>query len=154
MKISRYVLIFLYIIFVASKPVHYELPLVGFDIIASFKALGISIPSSVRKVLRVEKLCLLNKEEQLAYDKDKAVRDLSEIHHSVVLVDNNIIVGIFVFDEISSNECAQIEEISRGIYAAGGKVKRGNAKGSDKIVMCGWRRDMGKKRDDVDAFGR
>lgn len=144
----------MFIIFVASKRVHYELPLVGIEIIASFKALGISIPSSVRKVLKVEKLCLLKKEEQLAYDKDEALRDLSEIHHSVVLVDSNIIVGIIVFDEIPTNECAQIEEISRGIYDAGGKVKRGNAKGSDKIVMCGWRRDMGKKIDDVDAFGR
>jgi hypothetical protein len=144
----------LFFVFTASKPIHYELPLVGFEILASFRALGISIPTSVRKVLKVQKVCVLGKEEQLTYDKDKAVQDLGHIHHSVVLVSDNTIIGIFVFDEISSLECAQIEKISRGIYAMGGEVKRGPSKGSDKMVMCGWRRHMGKKSEDIDAFGR
>jgi len=126
--------------------------LVGFDIIASFKVSRIFIPSSVRKILRVKKLCVLSDEERLTYDKDKAVEDLGEIHHSVILVDDNIIVGMLVFDEIPPTECVHIEEISRDIYTSGGVVKRGNAKGSDRIVMCGWRRDMGKKGNDIDAF--
>jgi len=96
----------------------------------------------------------MNEEEQLAYNKDEAMQDLSEVDHLVILVDNNTIVGMFVFDEISSIECVQIEEISKGIYAIGGKIKCGSTKGFDKMVMCSWRCDMQKKRDDIDAFGR
>jgi len=54
-----------------------------------------------------------------------------------VLIDNNVIVDIFVFDEISCTDCVQIEEISRDIYSTGGVVKHSNSEGSDKMIMCG-----------------
>lgn len=72
----------------------------------------------------------------------------------MVVIDISIVVGMCVFDEIPFIECIHIKKISRGIYVGGGAVKCGVAIECDKIVMCGWRRDMGKRRDNIDAFGR
>jgi hypothetical protein len=40
----------------------------------------------------------------------------------VLLVENEIVTGIIVFDDIPIEECAHIEEISRDIYDCGGSV--------------------------------
>jgi len=82
----------------------------------------------------------------VVYNHDAAMQDLSEICHSVVVTDNNVNVAIFVFDEISSTDCVRIEDISRGIYTSEELVKCGTNKGNDRMVMCGWRRDLGKKK--------
>jgi len=132
-------------IFVASRPIHYELPQDKFVIIVSFLASEVFVPFNVWKGLKVEKVCVLNKKEQKTYNKDETMQDLSEICHSVVFIDNNVIVRIFVFDEISSHHCEQIEEISRGIYVTRGLVKRDNFQKSDRMVMCRWRYDLGKE---------
>jgi hypothetical protein len=50
------------------------------------------------------------------------IKNLSQIHDSVLLVDDEIVTDIIVFDDIPIKECAHIEEISRDIYDCGGLV--------------------------------
>ena len=47
--------------------------------------------------------------------------------------------GIIVFDDISIEECAHIEEISKNIYDCGGSVQRGKKGG--KIVICSFQKE-------------
>ena len=137
-----------------SNPLKYEDPLVALSTIESFRAKGISIPLCVRRVLKVKRQCKLSEEDKFNYDLDTAVKCLSQVHYSTVLVEGDDIIGIIAFDDISSEECTLIEEISKGIYFCGGKVQRSKKKKAGWTVMCGWRRDMGKHKGDVDEFGR
>ena len=72
-------------------------------------------------------------------------QNLSQICDSVLLVEDEIVTDIIVFDDIPIKECVHIEEISRGIYDCGGSFQRGPMKKSGKIVMCGFRKGLEKK---------
>jgi hypothetical protein len=137
-----------------TNVVIYEEPLVGFSLIEDFRTQGISIPKCVRKVLRVKSGRKLSRMEKFNFNLDEAVKCHKQIEYSSVLVEDDTIVGIVTFDDIPLEECAIIEEISRGIYNCGGEVKRSQAKRAGQIIMCGWRRDMGKAAGTPEEFGR
>ena len=63
----------------------------------------------------------------------------------MVLVEDEIETDIIVFGDIRIEECAHIKEINRGIYDCGGLVRRGPMKKGGKILMCGFRKELGKK---------
>ena len=63
----------------------------------------------------------------------------------MLLVEDEILTDIIVFVDIPIEECAYIEEISRGIYDCGGSVLRGPMKKFGKIVMYGFRKKLNKK---------
>ena len=88
---------------------------------------------------------MILKENMLDYNLATNIKNLSQIHDYVLLVDDEIVTGIIVFDDIHIEECAHIEEISRGIYDCSGLVQRGLLKKSGKIVMCGFRKELDKK---------
>ena len=81
----------------------------------------------------------------LDYNCATCIKNLSQIHDSVLLVVDEIVTSIIVFDDILIEKCAHIEEISRGIYDCGGSVQRGPMKKGRKIVMCGFRKEFDKK---------
>jgi hypothetical protein len=56
------------------------------------------------------------------YNWATCIKNLCLIHNYVLLVENEIVTGIIVFDDIPIEECAHIEEISRDIYDCGGSV--------------------------------
>jgi hypothetical protein len=98
----------------------------------------------VRKVLNVRVNSRFLEKDMFDYNCTACIKNLSQIHDSVLLVEDEIVTGIIVFDDIPIEECAHIEEISRGIYACGGSVQRGPMKKCGKIVMCGFQKELGK----------
>ena len=67
----------------------------------------------------------LSKKDMFDYNCATCIKNLGQIHDFVLLVEDEIMTGIIVFDDILFKECAHIEEISRGIYGCGGSVQRG-----------------------------
>ena len=63
-------------------------------------------------------------------DNSNRYQKPSQIHNYVLLVKDEIMTGIIIFDNI------HIEEISRGIYDCGGSVQRDPMKKCGKIIMC------------------
>jgi hypothetical protein len=63
----------------------------------------------------------------------------------LLLVEDEIVTSIIVFDDIPIEECAHIEEISRGIYDCSDSVQRGPMKKGGKIIMCGFQKELGEK---------
>jgi hypothetical protein len=64
------------------------------------------------------------------------------------------VTDIIVFDDIPIEKCAHIKEISREIYDCGGSVQRGLMKKCGKIVMCGFRKRLGKEVEGLGEFKR
>ena len=137
-----------------SFPIKYEDPLNGFATLNHFRGKGISIPMCVRKVLNVRVNSRFSKKDMFDYNCATGIEKLSQIYDSVLLVENEIVSGIIVFDDIPVEECAHIEEISRGIYECGGSVQRGPMKKDGKMVMCGFRKELGKKIGAPGEFNR
>jgi hypothetical protein len=126
-------------------PIKYDDPLNGFATLDYFRGKGITIPMCVRKVLNVRVNSRFSKKDMFDYNCTTGIKNLSQIHDFVLLVEDEVVTGIIVFDDIPIEECAYIEEISRGIYDCGGSVQRGPMKKGGKIVMCGFRKELGKK---------
>ena len=137
-----------------SKPIRYVEPLRGLKSIKEFREHGVSIPSKVRKVLQVNVGHRFTPQEEWDYDCSVGVKELSEVHDSVLLVEKDIVTGIILFDEMVAQDCEMAEEISRGIYVCGGKVKRGELKKGGDMVMCGSRKDVGVANGLPNDFGR
>ena len=82
----------------------------------------ITIPMYVRKILNVRVNSRFQKKTgSINYATD--IKNLSQIY-DYVLVEDEIVTGIIVFDDILLEECAHITEISRGIYNCGRLVQR------------------------------
>ena len=79
------------------------------------------------------------------YNYATGIKNLNTIHDYVLLVEDDIVTDIIVFDDILIEECAHIEKISRDIYNFGGSVQRGPMKKYGMIVMCGFERSWAKK---------
>ena len=137
-----------------SKPIRYAEPLHGLKTIKKFREHGVSIPSKVRKVLHVDVGHRFTREEEWAYDCSAGVKELSEVHDSLLLVEKEIVAGIILFDSIGPEECVMAEVIGRGIYTCGGKVKRGKRKRGGDMVVCGTRWEIGRRLGDPDAVQR
>jgi hypothetical protein len=86
-----------------------------------------------------------SKKDMFDYNCVTSFKNLSQIHDYVLLVRDEIVTGIIVWDDILIYECAHIEEISKNIYDCGGSVQRGLVKKGEKIVMSGIRKELGKK---------
>jgi hypothetical protein len=99
----------------------------------------------VRKVLNVRVNSRFLEKDMFDYNCTACIKNLSQIHDSVLLVEDEIVTGIIVWDDILIQECAHIEEISKNIYDCGGSVQRGLVKKGGKIVMSGIRKELGKK---------
>jgi hypothetical protein len=68
----------------------------------------------------------------------------------VLLVEDEIVTDIIIFDDIPIEECTHTEEISKDIYDHGASVQRVPMNKGGKIIMCGCRKELGKK---VGALG-
>ena len=79
------------------------------------------------------------------YNCTTCIKILSKIHDYVLLVDDDIVTGIIVFDDNSIEECAHIEEISRGIYDCGGSVQRGPMRKDRKKCHVWFSKGVGQK---------
>ena len=88
------------------------------------------------------------------YNCATGINHLSQIYDSVLLVEDNIVTDIIVFDDIPVEECNHIEQISRGIYDCGGSIQRSPMKKGGKMVMCGFRKELGKKVGAPGEFNR
>ena len=126
-------------------PIKYDDPLNGFATFDYFRGKHITIPMCVRKVLKVRVNRRFSKNDMFDYNCATGIKSLSQIHDSVLLVEDEIVTGIIVWDDILIYECAHIEEISKNIYDCGGSVQRGLVKKGEKIVMSGIRKELGKK---------
>jgi hypothetical protein len=135
-------------------PIKYEDPLTGFATLDYFRGKNITIPMCVRKFLNVRVNCRFSKKDIFDYNCTTSIKNLSQIHDYVLLVEDEIVTGIIVFDDIPIKECAHIEEISRGIYTCGGSVQRGPMKKDGKMVMCDFRKNLGKKIGAPGEFNR
>ena len=62
------------------------------------------------------------KKDTFDYNCATNIKNLNKILDSVLLVEDEILTNIIVFVDIPIEECAHIEEISRGIYDCGGSV--------------------------------
>jgi hypothetical protein len=121
-------------------PIKYDDPLNDFATLDYFRGKDTTIPMCVRKVLNMRVNSRFSKKDMFDYNCVTCIKNLSQIHDSVLLVEDEIMTDIIMFEE-----CAHIEEISRGIYDCGGSVQRGAMKKGGKIVMCGFRKELGKK---------
>ena len=98
----------------------------------------------VRKVLNVRVISRFSKKNMFDYNYATGIKNLNTIHDYVLLVEDDIVTGIIVFDDILIEECAHIEKISRDIYIFGGSVQRGPMKKYGMIVMCCFERSWAK----------
>ena len=135
-------------------PIRYEDPLNGFITLDYFRETDITIPMCVRKVLNVRGHSRFSKKDMFDYNCTIGVKNLSQIHDSVLLVEDQIVTGIIVFDDIPIDECVLIEQISRGIYDCGGSTQRSPLKKGGRMVMCGFGKELGKKLGAPGEFNR
>jgi hypothetical protein len=125
--------------------IQYDNLLYDFATLDYFRGKGITIPLCVTIFLNMTVNARFSKKDMFNYNCATSFKNLSQIHDFVLLVEDEVVTGIIVFDDIPIEECAHIEEISRGIYDCGGSVQRGAMKKGGKIVMCGFRKELGKK---------
>lgn len=128
-----------------SFPIKYDDPLNDFAILDYFRGKCITIPMCVRKVLNVRVNSRFSKKDMFDYNCATCIKNLSQIHDSVLLVEDEIVTGIIVFDDILTEEYAHIKEINKDIYDCDGSVQWGPMKKGGKIVMCGFRKELDKK---------
>jgi len=111
-----------------TLPIPYEKPMLDFSLIDEFRKKDFSILLCVRKVLKVEIKSRFTKSDKSDYNYGEGAKELLQIHHNVVLIEDECILGIIIFDDIPSKECDQIEIVNRGLFDSSGKVNRGHLK--------------------------
>ena len=123
-----------YITNFSTNPYHikYDDPLNNFATLNYFRGKCNTTSMCVRKILNMRINSRLSKKDMFDYNCVTCIKNLGQIHDYVLLVEDEIMTGIIVFDDILFKECAHIEEISRGIYDCGGSVQRGPIKKGGK----------------------
>jgi len=100
--------------------------------IQNLRALGISIPNSVNKIIKCEKVQSHSKID---------ISKMNKLSESCVLMEGEQILGIYVNRFFSSQKCQQYYDLLNFIYENGGFVERGKEKTGGDMVMIGWRLD-------------
>lgn len=101
--------------------------------IQKLRALGISFPKVINKVIRCQKLH--NQGRKLN------TSNMTELVESCVLMEGEKILGIYVDSFFPSQTCQKLYDLLDFIYEHGGFVERGQRKIGGDMVMVGWRLD-------------
>ena len=101
--------------------------------IQKLRALGISIPRAVNKVIKCKKLSSPGSK----YDISK----MTELSESYVLMEGETILRIYVDSFFPSQKCQECYDLLNFTYDHGGNVERRKEKTGGDMVMLGWRLD-------------
>lgn len=104
------------------------------DDIQKLRALGVSIPRAVNKVIKCQKL----ENQGSNFDISK----MTELSEPCVLMEGEKILAIYVDNFFPKHKCQEWYDLLDYTYEHGGHVERGKEKAGGDMVMIGWRHDQ------------